>query len=98
MPSMLDLVRAPLEKNWGAAAEVALAEFAEGRYGKKWKNKLQIRVNGETRDDAAPFAALIPAGQPKSGPYGGISFVLFPSAEAPAFVYLVIGTNGLSPD
>jgi len=98
MPSMLDLVRAPLGKNWGTAAEEALAEFAEGRYGKKWKNKLQIRVNGETSDDAAPFAALIPAGQPKSGPYGGISFVLFPSAEAPAFVSLVIGTNGLSPD
>lgn len=98
MSILVDLIRKKLGKDWAEFAIQTLECFAKERYGARWDKKIQIRVNGEVSDDAAPFAAFIPAGQPKSGPYGGISFVIFPSAETSAFVSLGIGTNGLSPD
>jgi len=98
MSKLVDLVKKNLDSNWAESAKTLLSEFAAERYGAKWDKKVQIRVNGEMNDEAAPFAAFIPAGQPKSGPYGGMSFVLFPSKEGPSLVCLGIGTNGLSPD
>lgn len=98
MSKLVDLVKKKLDSDWAESAKKLLAEFAAERYGAKWDKKVQIRVNGEVSDDAAPFAAFIPAGQPKSGPYGGMSFVLFPSKEGPSIICLGIGTNGLSPD
>lgn len=49
-------------------------------------------------DAGVPFAALIAPDNPNSGPYGGMSFVLFPVEDAPAMIALVVGTQGLSPD
>ncbi|MFB3905012.1 MAG: McrB family protein [Acidobacteriota bacterium] len=93
-----DLIYLPFDKTWAEIVRGGLEELAKARYGARWEKKLQIRVNGETTEGAAPFAALIPAGQPGSGPYGGMSFVLFPSRGRPALVSLVVGTNGLAPD
>ncbi len=93
-----NLIYLPFDKSWADVVRGGAGELARGRYGAKWEKKLQLRVNGETTEGAAPFAALIPAGQPTSGPYGGMSFVLFPSTGKPALVSMVIGTNGLAPD
>ena len=98
MSKLVTLINKHLDGTWADFAKESLVAFATERYGTKWEKKIQIRVNGETSEDAAPFAALIPFGQPKSGPYGGMSFVLFPSKDVPSIVCLVIGTNGLSPD
>ncbi|OHA62743.1 MAG: hypothetical protein A2117_01350 [Candidatus Wildermuthbacteria bacterium GWA2_46_15] len=98
MSALSELIVKRLDGSWADSAKADLERFARERYGAKWDKKIQIRVNGETNEDAAPFAAFIPAGQPKSGPYGGMSFVIFPSKDAPALICLGIGTNGLSPD
>lgn len=44
-----------------------------------------------------PFAGLINADNPPSGPYGGTSVVWFPSAEG-SLIDFGIGTRGLAPD
>lgn len=92
------LIYLSFDKSWADVVRGGLGELVRSRYGAKWEKKLKLRVNGETAEGAAPFAALIPAGQPSSGPYGGMSFVLFPSAGKPALVSMVVGTNGLAPD
>ncbi len=45
-----------------------------------------------------PYAGLINADNPPSGPYGGTSIVWFPSHENGSLITLVVGTRGLSPD
>jgi 5-methylcytosine-specific restriction protein B len=64
------------------------------------EKRFQLRVNADTKEGALPYAALIPPEQERSGPYGGMSFVLFPSAEPgePALLGMVVGTLGLAPD
>ena len=52
---------------------------------------------GET-DEGVPFAGLIHPDNPPSGPYGGTSFVWFPTREHGSMVGLGIGTRGLAPD
>ena len=94
----LDLAYARLDASWGKAAEAALVSLARERYGARWDKRLQVRANGDLAEGKAPYAALIPAGQPGSGPYGGMSLAIFPSTEGPALVSLVVGTNGLEPD
>ncbi|MDO8943665.1 MAG: AAA family ATPase, partial [Desulfobacterales bacterium] len=49
-------------------------------------------------DSGVPFAAYIHPNNPDSGPYAGMSFVIFPVPEGPCLVLMVIGTQGLSPD
>jgi 5-methylcytosine-specific restriction protein B len=49
-------------------------------------------------DTGVPFGALIHPSNPDSGPYGGMSFVVFPMPDVPCLVGLVVGTQGLSPD
>jgi 5-methylcytosine-specific restriction enzyme B len=49
-------------------------------------------------DSGVPFAAYIHPSNPASGPYSGLSFVIFPVPEEPCLVGLGIGTQGLSPD
>jgi 5-methylcytosine-specific restriction protein B len=96
MDPLIELIHMRLDGHWGERARAALEGFARDRYGKAGERRLQVRANGA--EDGAPYAALIPYGQPRMGAYGGMSFVLFPSKDAPALVSLVIGTNGLAPD
>ncbi|MBX5484173.1 MAG: AAA family ATPase [Myxococcaceae bacterium] len=55
-------------------------------------------MNGDSSEGAAPDAALIPAGQPDRGGYGGTSLVFFPSRSGDALAALCMGTNGLAPN
>ncbi len=98
MTTLAELIYAPLDGKWDVLAREALDAFVAERYPARAKNLHAIRVNGDTSDDAAPYAALIAPGQPKSGPYGGLSVVLFPRKQGPALVSMVTGTHGLSPD
>jgi 5-methylcytosine-specific restriction enzyme B len=45
-----------------------------------------------------PFAAYIHPSNPTRGAYGGLSFVIFPVADAPCLVGLGVGTQGLVPE
>jgi 5-methylcytosine-specific restriction enzyme B len=99
MKKLLELVYQPFNTIWGETAKEAFdLLFDGGRYGKRAASKVQLRVNGADKPGNVPFAALIPPGQPDQGPYGGMSFVIFPQREGPAMISLVIGTNGLQPD
>jgi 5-methylcytosine-specific restriction enzyme B len=66
------------------------------------EKKFQLRVNSQTDGNAVPFAALIAPEQATSGPYGGMSLVVFPPDDddpgAPCLLAMVVGTHGLSPD
>src|SRR5690606_22182401 len=48
-------------------------------------------------EDGVPYAGLINADNPPSGPYGGTSVVWFPTSEG-SLMSFVVGTRGLAPD
>jgi 5-methylcytosine-specific restriction protein B len=110
MQTLVDLVYTPTDK-WDALARKAFADALAERYSRVTKDALldprgdkerrfQVRINASQADGNIPFAGLLGPEQERSGRYGGMSFVLFPSTEAdePALITMVVGTNGLSPD
>jgi len=61
--------------------------------------RFQLRVNADTKPKAVPYIALIAPDQDTSGPYGGLSFVVFPADMAgPPLVGMVVGTQSIAPD
>lgn len=110
MDSLVDLIYTPLSA-WQTLARQAFSDSLPDRYRRvsaadlndsrsNPNAKYQLRVNASTKDRDVPFAALIGPDQELSGPYGGMSFVLFPSKDdtKPALITMVVGTNGLAPD
>jgi 5-methylcytosine-specific restriction enzyme B len=61
------------------------------------KERFQIRVNLQKKEDVASYAGWITAENPTSGPYQGTSFVWFPG-EGGSVAVLVIGTDGFGAD
>ncbi len=61
------------------------------------KDRFQVRVNLQKKEDAASYAGWITAENPTSGPYQGTSFVWFPGDQGSVAV-LVIGTDGFGSD
>ncbi len=76
----------------------ALFGSPEGRYPKAAEKSVTLRAPEMSQDSGVPFAAYIHPSNPTKGAYGGFSFVIFPAAEAPCLVALVVGTQGLAPD
>ena len=107
MNNLVDLVYTP-KNQWDSRARNAFDGVLKARFlrvgdltdRKGDEKRFQLRVNSDQKDGAVPYAALIPPEQELSGPYGGMSFVLFPADEAdrPALIAMGIGTNGLAPD
>ncbi len=108
MQPLVELVYRP-RAAWADADAVrrAFQEALAGRYPRikdltqkrSEERRFQLRVNGQVEKDAVPYAALLAPEQEESGPYGGMSFVLFPADDAgPALVGMVVGTHGLAPD
>jgi 5-methylcytosine-specific restriction protein B len=63
------------------------------------ETRFQLRVNSDSKEGAVPYAALIAPEQDTSGPYGGMSFVVFPADESgPALICMGIGTQSIAPD
>ncbi len=61
--------------------------------------RFQLRVNSDTKAGAVPYIALIAPDQDTSGPYGGMSFVVFPSDESgPPLICMGVGTQSIAPD
>lgn len=69
-----------------------------GRYPKAAEKTMTVRAPGMNPESGVPFAAYIHPANPKSGPYGGLSFVIFPVQDGPCLVGLVVETQGLVPD
>lgn len=109
MQTLVDLIWTPVE-DWDSKARPAFQQALAPRYPRiqdstperSEEKRFQLRLNADVKDKArsAPFVALIAPDQERSGPYGGMSFVMFPPTEGagPALIGMVVGTNGLSPD
>jgi 5-methylcytosine-specific restriction protein B len=103
---LLDIIHAfdsqsPALESWTDRNEAAfegLFGATMGRYPARAKNSLTVRAPGFKSDSGVPFAAWIHPSNPRSGPYSGLSFVIFPVAGRPALIGMVVGTQGLAPD
>ncbi len=63
------------------------------------ESRFQLRVNADTSASAVPYIALIAPDQETSGPYGGMSFVVFPADESgPPLICMGVGTQSIAPD
>lgn len=99
--TLLELIHKPLEDDWAeqhGQALKALFGAQSGRYRQAAAETVTLRAPGMKNDAGIPFAAYIHPSNPPQGPYGGMSFVLFPVPDAPCLVSFVVGTQGLSPD
>lgn len=108
MKNILAVINTP-RQNWDEAAiRAAFNTDIKDRYNRirDFENKrnadearFQLRVNSDTKEGAVPYVALIAPDQDTSGPYGGMSFVVFPADEAgPALICMGIGTQSIAPD
>jgi 5-methylcytosine-specific restriction protein B len=105
MPSAIEklaeLIHSGSLEDWGQRnREVFEALFGSpsGRYPAKAKESVTLRAPEFREDAGVPFAAYIARPNPDAGPYGGMSFVLFPLAGKPCLIGMVCGTQGLAPD
>jgi 5-methylcytosine-specific restriction enzyme B len=102
MSALLEVAASEWSDDWHERAAMALTEVlsggAKGRYDSQARKLIDVRAP-KIVGDGVPFAALIHPENPTSGPYAGMSFVLFPADEAgPCLISLVVGTLGLGPD
>jgi 5-methylcytosine-specific restriction enzyme B len=98
---LLEIIHSSTQDSWSErnrAAFEGLFGSPEGRYPKLAEKAVTPRAPEMSADSGVPFAAYIHPSNPTSGPYSGLSFVIFPVANAPCLVGLVVGTQGLSPD
>jgi len=87
--------------NWNENNKKALESLfgaQRGRYHADAAKTVQLRAPEVNFKNGVPFAAYINPNNPDSGPYGGFSFVIFPSETQAALIGLVVGTQGLAPD
>lgn len=86
----------------GKKAKELLGQLFGQRYHKRHFEKTIVRdalgFGDEYNDQNVPFAGLIHADNPESGPYGGMSLVWFPSNDNGSIIGFGVGTRGLSPD
>lgn len=108
MEKILSVIQAP-RKSWdeGAIRSAFQADIKE-RYNHiqdfeikrtATEHRFQLRVNADTKESGVPYIALIAPEQDTSGPYGGMSVVVFPADEGgPPLICMVIGTQSIAPD
>jgi len=98
---LLDIVRHSRLDSWTDRNKDALSALfgtPGGRYPKTAAKDVTLRAPEMSPDSGVPFAAYIHPSNPSSGPYSGLSFVIFPAPDHPCLIGLVVGTQGLTPD
>lgn len=102
MDNIVNLINEPWEEGWHEKARQVIEDFLNngGRYYQNAADNLQIRCNKQdpNKKNEVPYLALINNSNPDSGPYGGMSFVVFPTLGSPCLFGMVVGTQGLAPD
>jgi len=99
--SLIEIAHSSKQEAWSErnkAGFEALFGSPSGRYPKQSLKALTLRAPEMSGDSGVPFAAYIHPQNPASGPYSGLSFVLFPVLERPCLIGMVVGTQGLAPD
>src|SRR5215510_6068305 len=95
---LIELIHSSTQDSWSErnrTAFEALFGSPDGRYPKPAAKVVTLRAPEMSADSGVRFAAYIHPSNPPSGPYSGLSFVIFPVADAPCLVGLVVGTQGL---
>ncbi|MGI8959384.1 MAG: McrB family protein [Bryobacteraceae bacterium] len=98
---LLDIIHTAALESWTERNKIAfdaLFGSPDGRYPKSAAKATTLRAPEMNPEFGVPFAAYIHPSNPSSGPYSGLSFVIFPVADHPSLFGMVIGTQGLSPD
>ncbi|HEX4170632.1 MAG TPA: AAA family ATPase [Bryobacteraceae bacterium] len=98
---LLEIAHSFKQESWSErnkAAFDALFGSPGGRYPKQSSKTLTVRAPEMSADSGVPFAAYIHPQNPASGPYSGLSFVIFPVPDQPCLIGMVVGTQGLAPD
>lgn len=108
MQNILNVVNTPRVLWDEQAIRKAFCQDIKERYAriKDFENKkqpdesrFQLRINADTKPGAVPYMALIAPDQDTSGPYGGLSFVVFPADESgPPLICMGVGTQSIAPD
>jgi 5-methylcytosine-specific restriction enzyme B len=99
--SIVDIIHSGTQDAWNERNTTAFQTLfgaPDGRYPKSAESEATLRAPEMKDDIGVPFAAYIHPSNPKSGPYSGLSFVIFPVRDQPCMVGMGIGTQGLSPD
>jgi len=98
---LADLIESGTTDQWTQRNKEAFESLfgaPNGRYAKPAREKVTLRAPEMSADSGVPFAAYIHPSNPPSGPYGGLSFVIFPVQGQPSLIGMVVGTQGLAPD
>jgi 5-methylcytosine-specific restriction protein B len=98
---LLEVIHSSKQESWferNKAAFEALFGSPEGRYPKQASKVTTLRAPEMSTDSGVPFAAYIHPSNPPSGPYSGLSFVIFPVPDHPCLIGMGVGTQGLAPD
>lgn len=101
LQELTGIIHAQSTESWNERnkrAFEALFGTPGGRYRANAKDVVTLRAPEFSSDTGVPFAAYIHPSNPTSGPYGGMSLVIFPGSGAHCLVAMVVGTQGLSPD
>lgn len=86
------------ESAWPVAEEDLSHAQTMGYFRGNQTGKVQPRLRKAHSEGNPAFAAFIAPGEPTSGGYGGMSWVLFPTRSGRNLVGLVVGTRGIQPD
>ena len=98
---LIDTVHTGMTEDWQERNKKAFESLfgaPAGRYPKQAQEKVTLRAPSMTAESGIPFAAYIHPSNPPSGPYSGMSFVMFPLRDQPCLIGMVVGTQGLAPD
>lgn len=98
---LVDIVHTTTQNSWTERNESAFNSLfgsPNGRYPKPAVKAVALRAPEISVDTGVPFAAYIHSSNPRSGPYSGLSIAIFPVADRPSLIGMVVGTQGLSPD
>lgn len=101
LADLAELIHTPGRDRWGERNRCVFDRFfgaPGGRYEKRAENAVKLRTAEFRGGEGVPFAAWIHPSNPDSGPYGGLSFVIFPAEDHPCLIGMVVGTQGLAPD
>jgi len=102
LDSLLKVIHDPNSGEWAERNKIAFESLfgsTTGRYPKSAEKTMTLRAPAmDMNKDGVRYAAYIHPSNPTSGPYSGLSFVIFPSLDAPCLVGLGVGTQGLVPD
>ena len=94
--SLIDLIYPRRLEHWSEDAKKAL----EGLYGASQGAIQAVRLHDGAADAGRrpSFCGSLHPSNPDSGPYAGMSFVIFPVPDGPSLIAMGVGTQGLSPD